>query len=257
MKKTILILISIAFIASFSMVASAETVTDPTGDVYHWDYTDTTWGWDTNIGDKPNIDITELTYTVNGDQVTVVMKVAGTIANAEGISYTIWLNTTDSYYTAGWTNGEGYGMGVSTEEGSYEMDFEPEISASGNTISVTFDTVGTFTGIDAFWGFSQEFYDINEGMAGEYWADWAPETYSWYEGEDSGETGGDDTGSEDTGEDDSGDTEGDDTGGSDTGDSTDDSSSEDEGTGSGTPGFELIALLGAFAVLFIVTKKRR
>ncbi|MFO8077246.1 MAG: hypothetical protein R6U21_01190 [Thermoplasmatota archaeon] len=244
MKKILVLPISLVLLAAIGATVTAESVTDPTGDVYHWKYTDTTWGWDTNIGDKPNIDITDLTYTINGDQVTLSMNVAGTIASSEGISYTIWLNTTDSYYTAGWTNGEGYGMGVSTEEGSYEMDFEPEISVSGNTITVTFDTVGTFTGIDAFWGFSQEFYDSSEGMAGEYWADWAPESYSWYEGDD---TNGDDTDGDTSGEtDDSGDT----------GETSDDGTNTNTPPPSGTPGFELIALITAFAAIVFILKKR-
>ncbi len=248
MKKIIALPISLVLLAAIGATVTAESVTDPTGDVYHWQYTDTTWGWDTNIGDKPNIDITDLTYSVTGDQLTLSMKVAGTIASSEGITYTIWLNTTDSYYTAGWANGEGFGMGVSTEEGSYEMDFEPEISASGNTITVTFDTVGTFTAIDAFWGFSQEFHDLSEGMAGEYWADWAPESYAWYEGGsssgDSGDTGGDDTGDDTSGE----------TG--DTGETGDDGTNINTPPPSGTPGFELLALITAFAAIVFILKKK-
>lgn len=248
MKKILIVLISFAFISSISTVVSAETITDPTSDVYHWDYTGSAWGWDTNIGNKPNIDITELTYVVNGGQVTLSLKVAGTIENSEDISYTIWLNTTDSYYTAGWTNGEGYGMGMSTEEGSLDFDVEPEISTSGNTFVVTFDAVGTFTGIEEFWGFSQEFYDLSDELTGEYWADWAPESYSWYDEDDSDDTSVDDNGDDDTGDDDTGSTDSGDTG------------NADENTNvpppSGTPGFEILALIAAFAAILLIIKKR-
>lgn len=58
---------------------SATAVSDPTGDVVHWSVTGTSWGWEYNVGSKLEIDITEISYTVNGDNLTITLQVADEI----------------------------------------------------------------------------------------------------------------------------------------------------------------------------------
>jgi hypothetical protein len=221
----------------------AESVADSTGDVYHWRNTGTSWGWDTNIGDKPNIDITDVSYTINNEQVTITMTVVGTITNSELVSYWAYLNTSDSTYMFSWNNGEGFGIGTNIEPGSYDMDFDPEITANGNTITAIFDVIGTFQTIDEVWGWAAEYTTYGD-TAAEWWADWAPEEYSWFEGDDS----------EDTSEDDNSDDSSSDDSNSDDTDS-EDTNNENQNT-KGTPGFEVLTILTAFIAIFFIIKRR-
>lgn len=253
MKKILILLISFAIIVSYGMTASAESITDSTGDIYHWHQTGGAYGWDTNVGDKPNIDITEISYTVSGDQVTITLDVVGTIVSSELVSYWAYLNTSDSNYYMAWNNGQGVGWGASTDEGSYQMDYTPEITASGGTITATYDVIGTFeTGIEV-WGWAAEYTTYGD-MSNEWWADWAPESYSMYDEDDSSDTSGDDTDTDDSNQDSDNDTNGD---GTDT--TNENSESDDDGkdSSSGTPGFEFLALIAAFSAIIILVKKRK
>jgi uncharacterized protein YxeA len=240
MKKILILVISLVFISTLGSSAFAESVTDSTGDVYHWKNTGTTWGWDTNIDDKPNIDITDISYSIIGEQIVVTMTVAGAITDSEVISYWGYLNTSDSTYMFSWNNGEAFGFGTNIEPGSYEMDYDPEITASGNTISATFDVIGTFQTDIEVWGWAAEYTTYGD-TAAEWWADWAPEEYSWYEGNDS----------EDTSEDDSEDDSGEDTSSTETGETD----NGDKNT-NGTPGFEIFALLTALIAIVFIIKRR-
>ena len=232
MKKIFVILIGFAFIASMGIIVSAQSgsVTDPIGDVMHWRHTDTTWGWETNIGNKPNIDITEISYIVVEDQVTLSFEVAGTITNSDLVSYWAYLNTTDSNYMLYWTNGEGTGWAMSTSGDSFQMDYSPDITASGNTITATYDAIGTFTSDINLWGWAVEYTVYGDTMS-DWWADWAPNEespyYEQYRGEDDPDP---------------------------VDDPTDPSRPAPP---DGTPGFELFALITAFAAIVFIIKKRQ
>ncbi|MDG6219311.1 MAG: hypothetical protein QCI00_07710 [Candidatus Thermoplasmatota archaeon] len=246
MKKILVTLIGFAFLASIGIIVSAQSgsVTDPIGDVMHWRHTDTTWGWETDIGNKPNIDVTEISYEVSGNQFILSFKVDGTIIDSDLVAYWAYLNTSDSNYFFNWVNGEGIGWGVNTEEGSFQMDYEPDIVASGNTITATFDLVGTFTsGVD-LWGWAVEYTTYGNTMD-DWWADWAPNEespyYEQYRGEDDPEDPVDDP------EDPVDDPE----------DPVDDPDQSRPAPPNGTPGFELFALITAFAAVVLIIKKRK
>ncbi|MBS3748973.1 MAG: hypothetical protein KGY67_04660 [Candidatus Thermoplasmatota archaeon] len=243
------------FIAGFfalillSVSISAEKVVDESGDIYHWHMTEGSYGWDTAVDNKPNIDILELSYTTGSDQVTVSLRVAGSISNSELITYWAYLNTSDSNYFLSWNNGEGTGWATSTQEGSYTMDFEPTITANLNTITATFDSVGSFeTGIE-LWGWAAEYTQHND-MSSEWWGDWAPESYAAYDGTDSD----DDEPVDDTDPGDSTDT--DDTDTTEPGDTNTEGQTTTTPPPSGTPGFEFLALIAAFAAILFIVKKR-
>ena len=235
-KNYIYIAISLGLILAFSQSVSAETISDDTGDVAHWKYTGTTWGWDLNYEGKSNVDIKELSYTVEGEQVTLTMEVVGTITDSELVSYWTYLNTSDSNYWLIWTNGEGSGMAISTEEGSFEMDFEPEITASGSKLSATFDVIGTFSSDVVLWGWAAE-YTTSGNITNEWWGDWAPNSNSPFYG-DQPETPDDD----------------DDENGN-SGESPDGNESDDNN--GGTPGFELLTLFVALIAIIILIRKRK
>ncbi|MCX6665891.1 MAG: hypothetical protein NT038_07550 [Euryarchaeota archaeon] len=48
-------------------------------------YTGTVWSWQQNVTTKPNIDITEIYCTVNGETLTLTLKVQETIQEDENI----------------------------------------------------------------------------------------------------------------------------------------------------------------------------
>jgi hypothetical protein len=152
-----------------------ETITDPTGDVMHWYFNGSEWGWECNVADKPNIDVTEISYTIIGNQLILTLKVAGTIQSSESVAYYEYLNTSDSVYYICWVEGEGTGMAFNEDEEIY--DFDPEVTVSGNTLSCIFDIVGEDYSNIELWGYAAEYVESGD-MTSEWWGDWAPDEYA-------------------------------------------------------------------------------
>ena len=220
LRKSNILIISIIVLLLSSMAVSADkTESDPTGDVWHWTYTDGVYGWEYNIAGKPHIDITEISYTISGAQVTLTLKIAGTITSSEMVSYRAGLHTSDSVYRVTWVDNECIAFGTDTGNGS-QTDYYPETTVSENTISVTFDVVGTFSTDVEVWGSAFEFTSVGDTTV-EWWADWAPETSSPYWEDGNGDGDG------------------------------------QQQPPSGTPGFETIAVIGAIAVALIILRKRK
>jgi len=184
MKKVLAILICFAFIATIGTTASAqsESLTDSTGDVLHYREQDGVWSWGANILDKPNIDITELSYAVIGNTVSLSLTVDGTISNSEGVGYYAYLITSDSSYNFWHLGDEVFGMATSTGDGDFQMS-EADITVSGDTITATYDVVGTFSTVDEFYGFSNEYTVIGD-TSSEWWTDYAPNEESPYQASD-------------------------------------------------------------------------
>lgn len=251
MKKIFAIAMGL-LLSLLGISVSAETVTDQTSDVYHWHQSAGSYGWEANVGNKPNIDIEEVSYNLNNDKLTLSIKVVGTISSSEMVSYWCSLNSSNSNYYFGWEQGTGTGFGISSE-GSYQM-VEPEITVSDDTLTAIFDKVGTLdTGVE-FYGWSAEYTSYGD-TSNEWWGDWAPESYAAaYDGADSEDSSNTDT-------DDA--TNGDET------DNTDsetanpvaadgDNQNKDDSTDipSGTPGFGFIALITALAAIVLIFKKK-
>ena len=55
-------MISLLILLGSCFTAAATSISDGTGDVWHWSYTGTTWSWAGNVANKPNIDITQISY---------------------------------------------------------------------------------------------------------------------------------------------------------------------------------------------------
>ncbi|MEA2054445.1 MAG: hypothetical protein U9O96_04935 [Candidatus Thermoplasmatota archaeon] len=201
----------------FAGLASAETITDDTNDVLHWAWNDNlgTYSWSHSVTNKPNIDIKELSCTTDGQQVILKMKVSGAIEDSENIIYGACYNTTDAMYYATYTNGSGMCMGV---PGDYTQISSGNVSSSGDTITATVNTAGTGAKSD-FYGYAYKYTQFGDTSA-EWWGDWIPQdTSPWSCDENNG--GGD----------------------------------EGSSGGGGIPGFEIVLLVGAIAI--IVALKRR
>ena len=221
----------IVLLCSSCYTAAAESVSDGTGDVYHWSQTGTAWSWSANIANKPDIDITEISYTVHDNKITLKLEVSGQIQTSDNFAYWVYYNTTDSMYWLTYVNGTGFGMGMNLLQFMNTTSSE-NVTISGNSISVDLDVVGDTTDVE-LWGWAAE-YTGDSQITSEWWGDWAPNSKF---------TGTDDTSG------DTGDHTGDDTGG-------DENASGDTSQPS-TPGFELIAVIAAVAVALILLKRRR
>jgi hypothetical protein len=226
--KSSVVFIGITILVLSSLTASAETITDGTGDVYHWTQTGTSWSWKANIGDKPNIDITQIYYTVSENQLTLTMKVVGTIQNSDNIIYWVYYNSTDTSYWMSWSNGTGFGYAMITQQEGETGNFElaENVTASGNTLSATFNILGDTSNVK-IWGWAHEYTEMNN-VAKEWWGDWAPNTEFPYQIEPNGGTQN----------------------------NTDGNNSNDSGTQKKTPGFELIIVVCSIAMILLWKRKR-
>jgi hypothetical protein len=227
-------------------MASAASISDPSGDVAHWVQTQTGWGWSYDVGTEPNIDITELRSSVSGDQMTIELEVEGTIQSSQLYYYTAWFNTSDAYYMFTWSNGEGYGYGMSTS-GGYQMSMA-NVTASGNTISATIDLVGEDATSVRFWGYAWKYTNTSaqgNTLTSEWWGDWIPNDESpFYDDYQSNQ--GDQNTSDD----------GNTSGTNQTGDNGDQSNNNPP-TPTGTPGFELLLVFVALTLFIFVKKKQK
>ena len=247
MKKTNYILCSfllVCFLGTSAVIAGS--ITDPTDDVGHYMNTTTGWGWAYDIGSKPDIDITEMKSTISGDQITLELIVDGTIQTNKLIYYAAWYNTSDAYYWMSWNSGTGGGFAVNTA-GGMQMS-QTEVTASGDTISATFDLVGEDTTAERFWGYAWEYTTFGMTTNVEWWGDWIPNDESpFYDDYQNEGPGDDDNDSGDTGQ------NGDDTDDGETGDQSD--QDNNPSNPSGTPGFELLFVILALMISIIVRKK--
>lgn len=199
--------------------ASAEKLTDKTNDVWHvtWDTVKKKYTWEKSVENKPNIDITEISYEIDGNTLTLTLTVVGEIEDSENVGYWAYYNTTDATYYFAYTNGVGYCMGMSSNS-----FVQGEVTKSGNKITATVELIGSKEKVEA-WGWAAQYTNMGD-TKNEWWGDWVPqETPPGYEPT---EENGEDT-----------------------------KDNQTEGGGKDTPGFELIAFSAAIAVAFALRKR--
>jgi len=230
-RKYILIIGALFILFGAGITCSATS--DSTGDVWHYKQSGTEWTWEKFTGEKPNIDITDISYTTSGEQTIVTLTVAGSIVDSQNVIYYIYLVSDSASSYAYYSNGVesvlnadpiSYETNTGSKAGSNSWSVTFNITASGNSYSI--------------YGYSLEYTDISQTTNVEHWGDWAPDTYfpayDLYYGGGTGDAGDEGTGGNETG----GDTTGDETSG-------------------GTPGFELIFAIFAIAIALIFIKRKR
>ena len=220
LRKSSLCFIGIAALILSCFSASAANINDGTNDIWRWTQSGIAWSWSGNVGDKPNIDITEVSYSVNENKVTIMLEVKGTIQSSEKIFYYVFYNSTDTNYTLVWSNGHGYGWAV--KESSYEQG--NNITVSEGKISGEFTSQGDTSNVD-LWGYAVEYTASENQTTNEWWGDWAPNEKFTY---DTGIPGDDETPGND--------------------------SSPPEKK---TPGFEIVPVIAAVAIACILLRRRR
>lgn len=256
LKKYLIIIGAVVFLIGASVNVSAEA--DGTGDLFHYKEDSKSvsgWSFEQYSGEKPNIDITDLSYTSENGQLTITMTVNGQIEDKAGLAYYVYIlrDEVGAGNLAYYTNSFYYVWGDTMESSNSDMTSR----AGSDTITFTMDysTPENITGIR---GYTYEAADSSLGTNGEYWGDWAPDTYfpayadfygSSNDGEDTSEEGNGETTDEGdgttTGEEDV-------TNGEDTTEGGEENSGSEK-----TPGFEILTLVASVAIALILLRKRK
>lgn len=226
-------MISLLILLGSCFTAAATSISDGTGDVWHWSQTGAAWAWSGNVVTKPNIDITQLTADVNGGQFVLTMTVAGMIENTDKTGYWMFYNTTGTSYLVVWTNGNGYGFSSRPNQTMPEM---ATVTVSGNTITAKFN-VKSVPAAQKFWGWAAQWTGTLGSNTTEWWGDWAPNSQFPYSTTPGGNPGNNTGGNP-----------GNNTGGNNTSGNT---------TEKKTPGFEIVPVIAAVAIAAILLRRRR
>ena len=254
--KNLLIIVAAIF---FLMIASntATALDDADNDVLHW--TGINWtDWEWNVSNREDVDIDSIDYTLTGTELILTMTVDGSIKSTNAM-YSVWYNSTEAWYHAIVTEGEGVGISYPIDISKYtieelsQFNFEGVVTISGSTITATFPLVGDENSIDEIHGHAQE-WEQEGDILSNFWIDYAPNDFSPYgdyidyypEGEDPEDEDPED---EDPEEEDPEEEDPEEEG---TTEEVDDDDSDN-----GSPGFETFLLIGALAIVFIIIKRRK
>jgi hypothetical protein len=236
LKSSIIIVI---LVSALILSVNSAAVSDPQDDVLYWNGVD--WkNWQWNVMDRPNVDIVDISYDA-GDRLTITLTIDGTYT-AQNSMYHVWYNTSNAWYYLHYspyieTEDEPIAVAVPINFENWTMEQlmnwtepETETSINGATMTGTFDWVTEDHTMNEFYAWAQEWENVGDQFS-KYWVDYAPNDFSPYtEYETEGNGNGDVTNGDTNGE---------------KGDTTD-----------GTPGFELLTLIAAIGVIFILLRKR-
>ncbi len=210
-----------------SYTTSAISFSDPTGDVSYGNASDNY----REVDNRPNVDITQLSFNVKRNSITLSLTVAGGIQISEDVMYTAYINSTDTQYMMILNNND-YIMGVSVNRSFGIREYANEsVAVSGDTLSAVFNLRGNTSMVTTF-GLAQE-RALNQSVpTGDLWIDNAKYAYT----PNSTDTDVNTTNN---------------TGGNNTDGNT--------GTlpGRKTPGFELIPVIVAVTIAAILFRRRR
>jgi len=220
LRKSSMCLVGFAVLVLSCFTASASSITDGTNDIWHWTQTGTTWSWVGNVGNKPNIDITEVSYSVNDNKITISLQVSGDIQTSDKVVYWVFYNSTDTQYWLSYTNDSGNGFGMK----GINFTSEQNVTISDGKLSVVLDALGDTSKVD-LWGYAWEYTTTLGSQTGEWWGDWAPNEKFTH---DTGTPGDSETPGND--------------------------SSPPEKK---TPGFEVVAVIAAVAIALILIRRHQ
>jgi len=217
-RKSRLILICMVITVVLSNLVSALEITDPENDVDH--IIKDPYSIEP-VSSKPNLDVTKVTCSIDGGVVTLSLTVKGEIEDDSSITYYVEYECSDASYQFTYTNGNLNSKSSSIAGGEATMvDTATGHSIDpANTITATFNVVGTGETDGEVYGYAGEDFPLG---VDEYWMD---------------TTVVDDGGPPDGG-----------------GQGTNDGGNTD---GSGTPGFEAIAVIGTLGIALIILRRKR
>lgn len=230
---------AIVVLIGASFTVAAEIVADPSNDVWHHPNNGVADSWGGTVADKPNLDITSLTATINQGTLTLNISVAGSIESSN-VFYNATCTTEDTTFYIRWGNGQGQSSQV--WQNRY-TSFGATFNVSGNTISAIFKMGGNpDKPVVDLWGTAVQYTDMGPGYnTKEYWEDWAPNSHVPSSVTSSGNTGDLTNGN--------------------TGNTTNPNPGTNGNTGDisskKTPGFELLPVLAAVGIAVLLVRERR
>ena len=243
LQKCGVIIISIAVLLLTGTHAVGEQIikTDDTGDIIYLFSSDGQLSWQNYSGEKPNIDIIAISYEVNEDKLTLMLKVDGIVEQSVNISYYMYYITGATSYLMFYYNGDGF---VTKSTTSGQSLITQAVNISENSIHATFNIneSGNSTNI-IFWGTATEYTEYgNESK--DWWGDWVPNSYFHVKTKSDQNESGDDYESNET---------------VNNSNNINETETDNDFTdvSDKTPGFELIMLLVAAAVTFIFLKIKK
>jgi len=214
-KSSLILIFIIVFVLS-NMVSALE-ITDPENDV---DYIIKDPYTSEQVSSKPNLDVTKVTYSVDGGIVTLGMTVKGIIEDDSSITYYVEYECSDASYQFTYINGNLNSKSSSIAGGEVTMvgsAIDHSIDPA-NTIMATFNVVGIGGTDGELYSFAGD--DFPTGS--EYWMD---------------NTVVDD--------------------GSIPGGIEQETNDDGNTGGSATPGFEALAVIAALGVAFIILRRKK
>lgn len=261
-KGSILLFVCAAVLLLSTITVSAVTITDDTDDVWYYNFPEYEVG---TVANKPNIDITSVSYTIIGSEITLTMTVKGIIEDSDLISYVIYFGTVNESgdiflspcrpgYQVVYSNEHGYysyfGLdGFSMEPGDFGELTDP---VSGNTFTATFEIAHFDPAVEVLGKVMEADPMFLTDAFSVFWMDVTSNLLSLLPSIDDEDGVDEDEPIDDEDEDTTGDDEdiilpnGDDTDGDGNG-----------GNGGGTPGFEILAFIVALAIAFIILKRKK
>ncbi len=229
-----------------SVSISAETITDETDDVWVYELGGSGMTYHQYSGSRNNVDITSVSYEISDSTVTATLTVAGEIVNDAYHTYMIYLENPSGQYYASYSAGGGIYMGTDKYMSAVGPLNDP---ISGDTFTAIFEIDYPEDSFELY-GFASETVDATE-----QYHDYAPDVFApYYEASsdddpvDDDEVPVDNGGNNDEGSEDEPVL--------DSGENNDDTNQQSRDDSSGTPGFELFALIAAFAAVVFIIKKR-
>ena len=218
LRKSSIIFVGVSVMLLSSIAVSADkTESDPSGDVYYFNGVDADVIWEF-YGERDHIDVTDAAYSISGSDITVSLTVKDSISNHQKIKYYIILKSDiTSYYAFDYTNESGMATGNGDLAGYVDINPDFIISADGKTISYTYSDVDTSLDY-TLKAYAVEY--LTYGITyGEAWYDYIPDSEASYY------TGGDDN--------------------------------NNTPGPTRTPGFEVISILAAIGITFIILKRKK
>ena len=197
------------------MTVSALNITDPENDVDHIIIDPSS---SEQVSDKPNLDVTKVSYTIQDETVTLSIAVKGVIEDATSIKYYAEYECSDAAYQFTYNNGNlvSRSSSVSGGDKTYIGEATGHTIEPSNTLSVTFDLVGAGGTDGELYGFAGDHF--GELGVNEYWVDNTEDI------NDGGSGNGGNNGNSPP---------------------------------SGTPGFEALTVILALGIGFIILKRRK
>jgi len=204
------IFIILTFVLSYSVLALE--ITDQKDDVEHYIKDPSSREY---VSDKPNLDVTQVSYNIDGEVVTLQLTIKGVIADDASITYYAEYECSDALYQFTYSNGN------LNSQASEMVNGEKKLIGSAidytidpaNTIKVTYNVIGMGGSDGDLYGYAGE--DFPGIGVNEYWVDNTAEI-------DDGPGGGD--------------------------------VNNGDGQSS-TPGFEILTLLAAISAACIIVKR--